>query len=85
MTKKIGLELTDESFDEPDSSNQPEMFVLRDKNIIEIRKNLDKGNNETSFENYKYAYLPPFDRIGGGGEGGGISVHLPHHGQTPLR
>ena len=45
VTKKIGLELTDESLDEPDSSNQPEMFVLKDKNITEIRDNLDKGSN----------------------------------------
>ena len=47
VTKKIGLELTDESFDEPDSSKQPEMFVLKDKNIDEIRKTLEKGNDET--------------------------------------
>ena len=47
VTKKIGLELTDESFDEPDSSKQPEMFVLKDKNITEIRNTLGNGNNET--------------------------------------
>ena len=47
VTKKIGLELTDVSFDEPDSSKQPEMFVLKDKNITEIRNTLDNGNNET--------------------------------------
>ena len=49
MTKKIGLELTDQSLDETDSSNQPEMFVLKDKNITEIRDNLDKGNNEAIY------------------------------------
>ena len=56
VAKTIGLELTDESVDNPDGSNLPEMFVLKDKGIIEIRSTLDKGKNQINHSKTRAPY-----------------------------